>query len=438
MTKTARAVALETLIRVFKTNSYSNISLNNSLHEAQLSQADRNLVTRLVYGTIQNKIYLEYQLHDLVKTKLREDYLWPLLLMSAYQIMLLDKVPNRATLNEANILAKQFGKLHSAGFKIVNGILRSLIRRGEVLPAKTDHIAYLSIKESVPEWLVKYFIKNWGIERTSGMLASINLPAKNTVRLSPNAGAATTIELQKLGFAPVESDLSASELILSHGGVSETSLFKDGKLTIQDEAASLAVSAFNFTGKEAVLDSCSAPGGKTVQIAQQLTTGNVTALDIHAKKLRLVQETAARMHVADKVTVKAIDARKAQEEFQYGQFDKILVDAPCSGLGLLRRKPEIRYTKKLADLTNLQKIQLDILDQVSSLLKIGGELVYSTCSIALEEDEQVVAAFLAQHFQFRLQPFNTGKIAAPTGELKILPDSYNSDGFFIAKFVMRG
>ncbi|WEV44319.1 16S rRNA (cytosine(967)-C(5))-methyltransferase RsmB [Lactobacillus sp. ESL0684] len=438
MTKTARAVALETLIRVFKTNSYSNISLNNSLHEAQLSQADRNLVTRLVYGTIQNKIYLEYQLHDLVKTKLREDYLWPLLLMSAYQIMLLDKVPNRATLNEANILAKQFGKSHSAGFKIVNGILRSLIRRGEVLPAKTDHIAYLSIKESVPEWLVKYFIKNWGIERTSSMLASINLPAKNTVRLSPNAGAATTIELQKLGFAPVESDLSASELILSHGGVSETSLFKDGKLTIQDEAASLAVSAFNFTGKEAVLDSCSAPGGKTVQIAQQLTTGNVTALDIHAKKLRLVQETAARMHVADKVTVKAIDARKAQEEFQYGQFDKILVDAPCSGLGLLRRKPEIRYTKKLADLTNLQKIQLDILDQVSSLLKIGGELVYSTCSIALEEDEQVVAAFLAQHSQFRLQPFNTGKIAAPTGELKILPDSYNSDGFFIAKFVMRG
>lgn len=438
-TKSARAVALETLIRVLRDGSYSNISLNNSLQHSQLSQADRNFCTRLVYGTIQYKIYLEYQLHDLVKTKLKEDYLLPLLLMSAYQILFLDKVPNRAAVNEANLLAKQFGKPHSTGFKIVNGILHALIRRGPVLPDEQDTVQYLSVKESVPEWLVQYLITNWGIERTSSILTSINLPAKNTVRVARAADFEEVVKkLAELGFEPEKSAIATDELVLARGGVSETSLFKDGKLTIQDEAASLAVSAFNFTGEEKVLDACSAPGGKTVQIAEHLTTGHVTALDIHENKLRLVKQNADRMNVKDQVITKAMDARKADQVFEQGQFAKILVDAPCSGLGLLRRKPEIRYTKSLNDLTNLQKVQLALLDHLSGLVQAGGELVYSTCTIAVEEDEAVVKEFLKQHPEFELQAFKAGEIDAPEGMLKILPDSYGSDGFFIAKFVMRG
>ncbi|MBA1394422.1 16S rRNA (cytosine(967)-C(5))-methyltransferase RsmB, partial [Lactobacillus sp. XV13L] len=193
--------------------------------------------------------------------------------------------------NEANILAKQFGKSHSTGFKVVNGVLRALIRRGPLLPNPDDKINYLSVKESVPKWLVQYMVDHWGAERAASILTSINEPAKNTVRVARLADTANvSAELSALDFAPQESALTSQELVLSHGGVSTTALFKRGQLTIQDEAASLAVSAFAFSGDEEVLDACSAPGGKTVQIAENLPHGHVTALDIHENKLRLVKQ----------------------------------------------------------------------------------------------------------------------------------------------------
>lgn len=439
MNKSARAIALETLIRILQDGSYSNISLNNSLNNSHLSQTDQNLATRLVYGTVQYKIFLDYQLKGLLKTKITEKYLYPLLLMSLYQLIFLDKIPDRAVLDEANKLAKQFGKRHSAGFKIANGILRSFIRRGVILPDESDQIEYLSVKESFPTWLVQYFIDHWGEKRTQKILQSFNETAKNSVRLSSLKNKGKTLNgLRKLGFDPQESLLSSQVAILSKGGVSETDLFKNGDLTIQDEAASLVVDAFDFKGDEQVLDACSAPGGKTVQIAENLTSGKVTALDIHEKKLRLVRQNAKRMGVSDKLVAKAVDARKADQYFSGQEFAKILVDAPCSGLGLLRRKPEIRYTKSKKDLLSLQKIQLDILDHVSHLLQENGELVYSTCTISTEEDEDVVKSFLASHPKFELVPFKLEKIASNSGMLKILPDSYGSDGFFIAKFKLRG
>lgn len=174
--KSARAISLETLIKVLEQGSYSNISLNNNLKHSDLSIADQNLATKIVYGTIQYRLFLEYQLKGLVKTKLTEKYVQPLLLMSLYQLIFLDKVPNRAVLDEANKLAKQFGKPHSAGFRLVNGILRSFTRRGVILPNESNQVEYLSIKESVPEWLVKYLIDNWGLTKLSQFwLASINL-----------------------------------------------------------------------------------------------------------------------------------------------------------------------------------------------------------------------------------------------------------------------
>ena len=156
--KSARAVSLETLIKVLDQGSYSNISLNNSLKHSNLSIADQNLATNIVYGTIQYRLFLEYQLKGLVRTKLTEKYIKPLLLMSLYQLIFLDKVPDRAVLDEANKLAKQYGKRHSAGFRLVNGILRSFTRRGMILPAENNPVKYLSVKESVPEWLVQYLI----------------------------------------------------------------------------------------------------------------------------------------------------------------------------------------------------------------------------------------------------------------------------------------
>ena len=438
--KSARAISLETLIKVLQDKSYSNISLNNSLSHSNLSIADQNLATKIVYGTIQYRLFLEYQLKGLVRTKLTEKYLKPLLLMSLYQIIFLDKVPNRAVLDEANKLAKQFSKHHSSGYRVVNGILRSFIRRGVQLPDPKNEVEYLSIKESMPEWLVKYFINNWGIDRTKNLLTSINEPAKNSVRISSLCDREKVFDqLKAEGYNPEWSKLSENDAILSHGGISQSDLFKRGELTIQDEAASLVVESFDFDSqKEHILDACSAPGGKTVQMAENIAEGDVTALDIHEKKLHLVKENAKRMNVADKVVTKACDARKVQDIFKQGEFTKILVDAPCSGLGLLRRKPEIRYTKTERDLHNLQKIQLAILDSVSPLLKEDGELVYSTCSISVEEDEAVVKKFLKMHPNFELKPFATSKLESKTGMLKIMPDQDNNDGFFIAKFKMRG
>ncbi|QFQ67669.1 16S rRNA (cytosine(967)-C(5))-methyltransferase RsmB [Lactobacillus kefiranofaciens] len=437
--KSARAISLETLIRVLADGSYSNISLNNSLQHSSLSLTDQNLATRIVYGTIQYRLFLEYQLKGLVRTKITEKYLKPLLLMSLYQIIFLDKVPNRAVLDEANKLAKQFGRHHSSGYRIINGILRSFIRRGVILPDKKDRIRYLSIKESVPEWLVNYFINNFGIKKTESVLTSINQPAKNSVRISSLVDSKQVFaKLKADGYEPQWSNLSTHDVVLNHGGISQSDLFKQGKLTIQDEAASLVVEAFNFDQEaDHVLDACSAPGGKTVQIAENIK-GDVIALDIHEKKLNLVRENARRMHVEDRVKTKACDARKAPEIFKPGEFSKILVDAPCSGLGLLRRKPEIRYTKSLQDLRNLQKIQLAILNSVSSLLKEQGELVYSTCSISIEENEQVVKQFLRQHPSYKLEPFKLSKLESETGMLKVMPDLDGNDGFFIAKFKLRG
>lgn len=437
--KSARAVSLETLIKVLDQGSYSNISLNNSLKHSNLSIADQNLATNIVYGTIQYRLFLEYQLKGLVRTKLTEKYIKPLLLMSLYQLIFLDKVPDRAVLDEANKLAKQYGKRHSAGFRLVNGILRSFTRRGVILPAENNPVKYLSVKESVPEWLVQYLIDNWGLDKAKSVLNSINEPAKNSVRISKLADKEQVFaQLERDNYQTQWSKLSSDDVILSHGGISESDLFEEGKLTIQDEAASLVVEAFDFEQDEHVLDACSAPGGKTVQIAESIVNGDVTALDIHDKKLRLVRDNAQRMHVANKVKTKACDARKATEIFAAGEFTKILVDAPCSGLGLLRRKPEIRYTKRQQDLQNLQKIQLAILTAVSSLLKKNGELVYSTCSISMEENEEVVKKFLQAHPDFELVPFKLTKLESKTGMLKIMPDLDGNDGFFIAKFKLRG
>ncbi|MBP2056931.1 16S rRNA (cytosine967-C5)-methyltransferase [Lactobacillus colini] len=430
----ARSVALEILMKVFKQKSYSNIALNNALQKGDLSEIDKNLVTNIVYGTIQYKIFLEYQLKPLIKGKLKDRFIEPLLLMSAYQYFFLDKIPTNAIFDEANKLAKQYGRRNSGAYRMVNGILRSLDRQGKILPDKNNIVAYLSVKESFPEWLVEYLINNFGEAKAQSILSASNQPASNSVRIAvaPEFYREIEDEIIQEGYQYETSKLTNHNLLLNHGGIAHTDLFKQGKITIQDSASSLAVDAFDFTGQEEVLDACSAPGGKTVQIAENLTTGSVVALDIHENKLKLVKKAAKRLGVSDKIKTKALDARKAQEYFNKEKFDKILVDAPCSGLGLIKRKPEIRYEKSLADIRNLSKIQLDILDQVSDLLKSGGELVYSTCTISKEEDEGVVNTFLSRHPNFSLVPIQVGNLPRKD-QVRIFPDEYNSDGFFIAK-----
>ena len=435
----ARSVALDTLIKVLNQNSYSNIALNNALEKSKLSDKDKALTTKIVYGTIQYKIFLDYQIKPLIKTKLKDKFIYPLLLMSAYQYFFLERIPTNAIFDEANKLAKNYSGRNSGSYKLVNGILRALDRQGERLPNKHNTEEYLSIKYSFPKWLVEYFIDLFGLERAKSILGASNISASTSIRITDSnlSRADVADQLAKEKIKTLPSKLTDHNLLIEHGKVAKSDLFKEGKITIQDSAASLAVDAFNFKGNEKVLDACSAPGGKTVQIAEQVTTGNVTALDIHENKLALVKKAAQRLGVSDKVKTVALDARKAQNHFASGTFNKILVDAPCSGLGLIRRKPEIRYDKKLADIKNLSKIQKDILNHIAPLLAPGGELVYSTCTITKEEDEDVVADFLKNHADFELVPIKVGNLPKQDF-VKILPDEFNSDGFFIAKFKKRG
>ncbi|MEJ6348576.1 16S rRNA (cytosine(967)-C(5))-methyltransferase RsmB [Holzapfeliella sp. He02] len=436
--KSARRIALETLISVFKNKSYSNIALNHALKNSGLSSHDKNLVTQLVYGTIQHQIYLDYQIHDIFKENKKAPWMRPLLLMSVYQLFFLDRVPNHAVLDEANLLAKEYTKNNL--YKVVNGVLRNVIRRGQQKPSSKNPVSYLSTVYSIPEWLVEYFVTHFGQEKAESILQSINQPPQNTIRINQKVTtkAAVCQWLDEQGINYTESEISPDSLHLSYGPINQLELFETGAITIQDDSATLAAQSLRVQPGDNVLDACASPGGKTIQIAEELTTGTVTALDIHKNKLNLIKDNATRLQVADLIETQQLDARLVSQELGTQIYDKILVDAPCSGLGLLRRKPEVKYTKAFSDVQKLSQIQLAILNGVCESLKPNGRLVYSTCTITDEENEQVVQAFLAQHPEFSLEKvyLKADNEAIRSGDfVRIFPDTYRTDGFFIASLV---
>lgn len=232
-------------------------------------------------------------------------------------------------------------------------------------------------------------------------------------------------------------------LIAPSGHLAGTSAFVKGEYTMQDESSMLVAPSLDIQPGDVVLDACAAPGGKTTHIAQYLDPkqgGQVTALDLHANKVRLINKNAKRLGLTDRIHAQVLDARKVATTFSANSFDKILVDAPCSGLGLIRRKPEIKYTKTPEDPAHLQQIQLAILNSVAPTLKIGGRLTYSTCTMVKEENQDVVAQFLAAHPEFEqvsvptLKPLHKAH-SAPA--LQLFPDDYDTDGFFIASLIRR-
>jgi 16S rRNA (cytosine967-C5)-methyltransferase len=243
--------------------------------------------------------------------------------------------------------------------------------------------------------------------------------------------------LDAAGIEYQEGQVAQNALVITKGEIISSDLFKNGEITIQDESAMLAVESMHIEPGDKVLDACAAPGGKTVQIAETLADedGHVDALDIHQHKVRLIEKNARRLGVEKRVTAHALDAREVDQLFDDESFDKILVDAPCSGIGLLRRKPEIRYTKTLNDSKQLHKIQLAILNAVAAKVKKGGIITYSTCTILRQENDDTVQAFLAEHPEFELVKTTTARKVkdnrhSPT--LTILPSDFDSDGFFIS------
>lgn len=432
MTKveTARSLALAVLEDVLVNQAYSNIALNKHLKVSQLSVADKGLVTEIVYGTVARKLTLEWYLSHFIEDRDKLDnWLYVLLLMSVYQVRFLDKVPDHAVVNEAVELAKV---RKQGSEKLVNAVLRRILREGWPDIAtikrknKRDSIAY-----SLPVWLVSKLREEYGEERAQAIFESLLVRNKASIRVTD----LSRKEEIKAVLEATDSPLASTGLVKEQGHFAGHDLFLEGAITIQDESSQLVAPTLDLQGHEQVLDSCAAPGGKTAHMASYLTFGKVTALDLYNHKLDLIQENAERLGVADRVQTQKLDARKVHEFFGRDSFDKILVDAPCSGIGLLRRKPDIKYNKETADFTSLQEIQLEILGSVCQTLRKGGIITYSTCTIVSEENFQVVEAFLESHPEFeQVKLEHECKDILKDGCILITPELYGSDGFFISQF----
>lgn len=438
--KNVRETALDILEAVEKNQSYSNLLLNQYIKKNNLDRKDIGLLTELTYGSIQRKMTLDFYLSPFIaKNKKIESWVRQLLRLTVYQMVYLDRVPDRAAIYEAVEIAKKRGHKGISGF--VNGILRSIQREG--LPSFQtieDPVERLSIETSHPSWLIDRWLQQFGYDETLKM-CELNLTAPvMTARVNITS---TTMEqclelLGDEGFIVERSSVIPEAIYCQKGNLANSKAFQEGYITIQDESSMAVALALGVEEREVILDACAAPGGKTTHIAEKLNkTGKVISLDLHDHKVKLIRENAERLKLTN-IEAKTLDSRLVQDHFEKESFHRILLDAPCSGLGVVRRKPDIKYTKAESDLIRLQKIQKTLLESVSALLKKDGILVYSTCTIDPEENQQVIEEFLQAHPQFvrdttlsermpsKIRPF------IHDGEIQILPQHFNSDGFYIA------
>jgi 16S rRNA (cytosine967-C5)-methyltransferase len=441
-TKNVRELALEILLQIEKNQAYSNLLLNQKVNEANLNRKDIGLLTEIVYGTIQRKNTLDFYLEPyLKKQKKIETWVIVLLRLSCYQMVFLDRVPYHAVINEAVEIAKK--QSHKGISGMVNGVLRNLQRNDfRDLNEITDKVERLAVELSHPTWLINRWLNQFGEEATREM-CQVNLkPPQVTVRVNRMK---TTVDemltiLSDEGLEVEKGDLSEDAIKVIAGNVPNTKSFQEGLVTIQDESSMLVSRALGPLESETVLDSCAAPGGKSTHIAEMMHgTGNVVSIDLHDHKVKLIRKAADRLKL-ENIETKAIDSRKLHEIYEKEAFDRILIDAPCSGFGVIRRKPDIKWAKKEQDINNLASIQMKIIEAVAPLLKKGGTLVYSTCTLDKEENENIVSAFLDNNNEFSLDeslmermPEKLSDIVNNNnGMIQLLPHYFQTDGFFIA------
>jgi len=439
---TSRYLAVKILEEIELEDAYSNLLLRSVIDDKDLSKEDTNLLTELVYGTLQRQMTLDYLLEPfLKKQKNLENWVRQILRLSVYQMEFLDRVPDHAIINEAANIAKDRG--HRGIVGLVNGVLRNVQRTDlRDVSAIKPRNKRLSIQYSLPLWLVDEFIQELGPEEAEKLVASFIERPKLSLRvnLSEISREEALEQLQQEGYQVEGSEISPFGIIALNGVPVDSTLFEEGLLSVQDESSMLVAPALAVEPHHHVLDACAAPGGKAMHLAtnflDKAAGGQLEALDVYEHKIDLIDENAKRQQVTDIVQAQPLDARNILDEFAENTFDRILIDAPCSGLGLIRRRPEIRYNKTKADILSLKKLQQEIIENVSKTLKPGGQLIYSTCTITSAENNEVVQQFLDQNKVFTQEtvPVDNGKINHnEDGSITIYPHQYDTDGFFIAK-----
>ncbi|MED4226045.1 16S rRNA (cytosine(967)-C(5))-methyltransferase RsmB [Neobacillus cucumis] len=435
-----RAIAMDLLVTIEKNQSYSNLLLNSTIEKNQLSAVDIGLLTELTYGTLQRRMALDFYLRPFIKeNKKLANWVHHLLRLTLYQMVYLDRIPDRAAIFEAVEIAKERG--HKGIASLVNGVLRTIQREGlPSLNEVTDPIQRLALETSHPEWLVTRWVNQFGYEKTKEM-CEINLTAPmqtarvNLTKISRDECVAL---LEEDGFQIEKSPFIPEAIRTLKGNLASTISFNYGMFTIQDESSMLAAYALGAMEDEYILDACAAPGGKSTHIAEKMNnTGEVISVDLHQHKVRLINDNAKRLGLSN-IKTSISDSRHLQAKFKPDSFNRILLDAPCSGLGVMRRKPDMKYTKTEQDIERLSSIQQDLLSSVAPLLKKGGILVYSTCTVDKEENEHTVKRFLENNPDFEgdltfksrmpeaIQPLINGF------DLQIFPQDIGSDGFYIA------
>lgn len=443
MRQSSRYLAVEILRKVETEDAYSNLLLRQVIEENNLTKEDTNLLTELVYGVLQRKLTLDYQLKPFIgKQKKLKNWVKQLLRISLYQMEYLERIPAHAIVNEAVKIARLRGHKGIAG--LVNAVLRNIQRQGvrDIFDIK-DVNQRLSIQYSLPVWLIKEFIEDLGLEEAEKVAASLGERPKLSLRVNTNKTSRDeAIEtLKGEGYKSVKSEISPYGIIALNGIPADSKLFRDGLISVQDESSMLVAPALNVAPNHYVLDACAAPGGKAMHIAanflDEAKGGRLVALDIHQHKINLINQNAKRQGVKNIVKAIRSDARHVLKQFEENRFDRILIDAPCSGLGLIRRRPEIRYNKTKKDIQSLQKLQMDIINEASKALKADGELIYSTCTLTKTENQEVVKAFLAQNKDFtqiKVELPNEQLTIQADGSITIYPHQYGTDGFFISRF----
>ena len=422
----ARNIALKSLYEINIKQAYSNIVLDKFINEnrEKLSNLDINFISELVYGVVTWKLTLEYIIQKYSKTKIKKmsDWVKNILYLGSYQIIFLDKVPKSAAVNESVNLCKKYN-FKSVG--LVNAILRKIEKSDyKEISNITNSITRISLKYSMPEWIVKKFCDEYGEEETANICQNLNLRPNISVRINRLKG---KMDLGEKGI------LEDFRTITGTKNITKTKEYIEGKRTIQDEAAGL--SSFVLAPKEGeiVLDACSAPGGKTTYLAELMhNKGKIVAWDIYEERLKQVEQNAKRLGI-DIIQTEVHDATKLKEEY-VEKFDKILLDVPCLGLGVIRRKPDIKWNRQEEDIKEISDIQFNILKTCSKYLKKNGTLVYSTCSMLKEENDAIIEKFIKEEkfetVNIEEQIPNEFSKITTNNMVQFLP-SQNHDGFFI-------
>lgn len=424
---TARELAINVLYKIEVGEAYSNTTLDKELEKSDLSSLDKGLASELVYGVMTWKLTLDEIIKRYSSIKLKKISPWiiNILRIGIYQIAFLDKIPESAAVNESVNLAKRYG--HEASARFVNAVLRK-IEKNEMeklldylgtKPMMDDEL--ISILTSHPLWLVDELLEEYDKKFVTELLNANNITPEITIRV--NTLRTTREELKKL--------LELKNIDCKLGNLPDSILVKkmnsfEGQLyVVQDEAAQLACLKLDPKENECVLDACAAPGGKTTYLAQLMENkGKIDAWDIHENRVRLIRDASQKLGIS------IINERMRDASLYYTElaekYDRVLLDVPCTGIGVIRKKPDIKWTRKPEDIDEIVNIQHRILDNCSRYLKTNGTLIYSTCTILKRENEEQVKRFLEEHKDFEL-----------VEEIKLYPHVDNTDGFYIAKLIRK-